>query len=134
MSAGGRERDALRAAVGDPTRRRLLDALLTLEEATATTLSGEVPVTRQAVAKHLMVLQRAGLVGARRNGRELLYAVRPERLDEVSQAMARISAAWDQRLTAIKRLAESAHIQTRADEQSTRQAQPPAQPEKGNQQ
>jgi DNA-binding transcriptional ArsR family regulator len=115
MIVGGREGDALWAAVGDPTRRRLLDALLTLEEATATTLSGELPVTRQAVAKHLAVLDRAGLVAGRRDGREVLYAVRPERLDEVSRAMARISADWDQRLASIKRLAESAHPETKAD-------------------
>ena len=95
------------AAIGDPTRRRLVDTLLSIGEATATRLSGELPVTRQAVAKHLAVLRRASLVHERREGREVLYAVRPERLDEVSQAMARISAAWDQRLAAIKRLAES---------------------------
>jgi ArsR family transcriptional regulator, cadmium/lead-responsive transcriptional repressor len=102
-----REDDALWAAAGDPTRRQVVDALLTLGEATATTLAAELPVTRQAVTKHLAVLDRAGLVDGRRDGREVLYAVRPERLDEVSQAMARISAAWDQRLAAIKRLAES---------------------------
>jgi len=115
MSAG-REGDALWAAVGDPTRRQLLDVLLRLGEATATTLSGELPVTRQAVAKHLVVLGRAGLVDDRRNGREVLYAVRPGRLDQVSQAMARISEAWDQRLATIKRLAESAHAETQTDE------------------
>jgi len=116
MSPRGRAGDALWAAVGDPTRRCLLDSLLTLGEATATTLSGELPVTRQAVAKHLAVLDRAGLVVGRRDGREVLYAVHPERLDEVSQSMARIAAGWDQRLAAIKRLAESAHAQTIANE------------------
>ena len=116
MSTGRREGDALWAAVGDPTRRRLVDALLTRGEATATTLSGELPVTRQAVAKHLAVLMRAGLVNDRRDGREVLYAVRPERLDEVSQGMARISAGWDERLAAIKRLAESADAETETDE------------------
>lgn len=116
MNAGGRAGDALWAAVGDPTRRRLVDALLTLGEATATRLSAELPVTRQAVAKHLTVLRRAGLVDGRRDGREVLYAVRPERLDEVSQAMARVTAEWDQRLATIKRLAESAHAETETDE------------------
>jgi DNA-binding transcriptional ArsR family regulator len=114
MSNGSREGDALWAAVGDPTRRRLVDALLTLGEATATTLSRELPVTRQAVAKHLTVLGRAGLVDGRRDGREVLYALRPDRLDEVSQAMARISEGWDRRLTAIKRLAETAQAETAA--------------------
>jgi DNA-binding transcriptional ArsR family regulator len=114
----GREGDALWAAVGDPTRRRLLDELLMLGEATATTLSAELPVTRQAVAKHLAVLDRAGLIDGRRDGREVLYAVRPDRLDEVSRAMAHVAAGWDQRLAAIKRLAESAHSQAVANMQS----------------
>jgi ArsR family transcriptional regulator, cadmium/lead-responsive transcriptional repressor len=116
MSAGGREGDALWAAVGDPTRRRLLDALLACGEATATTLAGELPVTRQAVAKHLGVLGRAGLVDGRRDGREVLFAVRPDRLDEVSRAMARVAEGWDERLASIKRLAESARAQIKADE------------------
>jgi ArsR family transcriptional regulator, cadmium/lead-responsive transcriptional repressor len=76
MNGTGEEADELWAAVADPTRRRLLDALLTHGEATATALAGELPVTRQAVAKHLAVLDRAGLVDSRRNGREVLYTVR----------------------------------------------------------
>jgi ArsR family transcriptional regulator, cadmium/lead-responsive transcriptional repressor len=109
MTAAVVEADALWAAVGDPTRRRLLDSLLALGEATATTLSRQLPVTRQAVAKHLTVLDRVGLVDGHRQGREVLWAVDPERLDEASQAMARAAAAWDQRLAAIKDLAEAAH-------------------------
>ena len=116
MGAAGGDSDALWAAVGDPTRRRLLDALLTRGKATATALSGELPVTRQAVAKHLTVLGRAGLVDGRRDGREMLYTVRPERLDEVSRAMARVAAGWERRLAAIKHLAESAHGESEADE------------------
>jgi DNA-binding transcriptional ArsR family regulator len=111
MSAGVLEADALWAAVGDPTRRRLLDALLALGEATATRLSGELPVTRQAIAKHLTVLDRVGLVAGRKQGREVLWAIDPERLDQASQAMARAAAAWDQRLAAIKDLAEAAHAE-----------------------
>jgi ArsR family transcriptional regulator, cadmium/lead-responsive transcriptional repressor len=109
MSAATLEADALWAAVGDPTRRRLLDTLLSLGEATATTLSGELPVTRQAIAKHLAVLDRVGLVAGRKEGRQVLYMVEPKRLDQAAQAMARAAAAWDQRLAAIKDLAEAAH-------------------------
>lgn len=109
MSAATLEADALWAAVGDPTRRRLLDTLLRLGEATATTLSGELPVTRQAIAKHLAVLGRVGLVAGRKEGREVLYMVEPKRLDEAARAMAGAAAAWDQRLAAIKDLAEAAH-------------------------
>jgi DNA-binding transcriptional ArsR family regulator len=76
-------------------------------EATATTLAGELPVTRQAVAKHLAVLDRAGLVEGRRRGREVHYAVRPERLDDATRSMARVAAQWDEWLAAIKRIAES---------------------------
>ena len=105
--AAGREGDALWAAVGDPTRRQLLDVLLALGEATATKLAQELPVTRQAVAKHLAVLSRAGLVDGRRDGREMRYTVRTGRLDDVSQAMANVAASWEERLATIKRLAES---------------------------
>jgi DNA-binding transcriptional ArsR family regulator len=99
--------DELWAAVADPTRRRLLDVLLAQREATATTLARELPVTRQAVAKHLAVLDRAGLVEGDRRGREVRYVVRPKRLDAAARAMARVAAQWDERLLAIKRIAES---------------------------
>jgi DNA-binding transcriptional ArsR family regulator len=113
MSRRGDEVDEVWAAVADPTRRRLLDVLLAHGEATATTLAGELPVTRQAVAKHLAVLDRAGLVEGRRRGREVLYAVRPERLDAATRWMARVAEQWDERLAAIKRIAESAEQQSR---------------------
>jgi DNA-binding transcriptional ArsR family regulator len=107
LSRRSDEVDELWAAVADPTRRRLLDVLLAHGEATATTLAGELPVTRQAVAKHLAVLDRAGLVEGRRQGREVRYAVRPERLDAAAQWMTRVASEWDDRLAAIKRLAEA---------------------------
>jgi DNA-binding transcriptional ArsR family regulator len=110
MRQGGDDGDELWSAVADPTRRRVLDALLAHGEATATTLADELPVTRQAVAKHLAVLERAGLVESRRLGREVRYAVRPERLDAASEWLARVAAEWDQRLRTIKRLAESSRI------------------------
>jgi ArsR family transcriptional regulator, cadmium/lead-responsive transcriptional repressor len=103
----GDDADELWAAVADPTRRRLLDALLAHGEATATTLAGDLPVTRQAVTKHLAVLERAGLVDSRRVGREVRYAVRAERLDAASAWLARVAAEWEHRLGAIKRRAEA---------------------------
>jgi DNA-binding transcriptional ArsR family regulator len=109
MNRRGDEVDELWAAIADPTRRRLLDALLARGEGTATMLADDLPVTRQAVAKHLAVLDRAGLVEGRRSGREVRYAVRPERLDAATRWMARVAAEWDDRLGAIKRLAESSH-------------------------
>jgi DNA-binding transcriptional ArsR family regulator len=107
VSAHTAEADQLWAAVADPTRRRLLDALLARGEGTATTLAGELPVTRQAVAKHLAVLDRARLVQGTRRGREVRYAVRPDQLDAAARTMASVAAQWDQRLEAIKRIAES---------------------------
>jgi ArsR family transcriptional regulator, cadmium/lead-responsive transcriptional repressor len=68
-----------------------------------------LPVTRQAVAKQLAVLDRAGLVEATRRGREVRYAVRREQLDAATRSMARVAAQWKKRLAAIKRLAESEH-------------------------
>jgi DNA-binding transcriptional ArsR family regulator len=111
------EDDALWAAVADPTRRRVLDALLEHGEATTTTIAAELPVTRQAVAKHLAVLDRVGLVAGRRRGREVRYAVRPERLDAAAEAMARVAAQWDRRLARIKRLAESVQAEAGIDSQ-----------------
>jgi DNA-binding transcriptional ArsR family regulator len=108
MSAAALEEDRRWAAVAEPTRRRVLDLLLAGGEATATSLARELPLTRQAMAKHLVVLERAGLVESRREGRELRFAVRPERLDAAAQSLAEVAAAWDRRLHAIKRIAESA--------------------------
>jgi DNA-binding transcriptional ArsR family regulator len=107
MATALAEDDALWAAVADPTRRRMLSALLERGEATTTSLAEQLPVTRQAVAKHLVVLDRVGLIDGQRRGREVHYAVRPERLDAASEAMARVAAQWDRRLARIKRLAES---------------------------
>ena len=96
------------SAVAEPTRLRVLDRLLAGGEKTATSLARELPVTRQATAKHLAVLERAGLVESRREGREVRFSVRPERLDAAAQSMAEVAAAWDRRLHAIKRMAEAA--------------------------
>jgi DNA-binding transcriptional ArsR family regulator len=108
MSSRVGDDDLLLAAVADRTRRKLLDVLLQRGEGTATSLAAELPVTRQAVAKHLAVLERAGLVDGRREGREVRYALRPARLDDAAESMARVAAEWDRRLATIKRIAESA--------------------------
>jgi DNA-binding transcriptional ArsR family regulator len=115
MATAVAEDDALWAAVADPTRRRVLDSLLEHGEATATTLAAGLPVTRQAVAKQLAVLHGVGLVAGRRRGREVRYAVRPERLDDAVEAMARVAAQWDRRLARIKRLAESVQAEAGID-------------------
>jgi ArsR family transcriptional regulator, cadmium/lead-responsive transcriptional repressor len=117
------ELDELWSAVADPTRRRVLDVILAQGEATATTVAGELPVTRQAVAKQLAVLDRAGLVRGKRRGREVRYVVRPEQLDLAARSMAQVAAEWDTRLVAIKRIAEAAAAAQR--ESRTRQEEAP---------
>ncbi|MBW6435088.1 metalloregulator ArsR/SmtB family transcription factor [Actinoplanes hulinensis] len=105
--------DDLWAAIGDPTRRRMLDLLLTDGAGTATTLSQRIPVTRQAVAKHLAVLDRAGLVHGTAEGRERRYRVDDAQLARAVAQLAAVGSAWDARLRRIKRIAES--IQARVD-------------------
>ncbi|MBJ7356031.1 helix-turn-helix transcriptional regulator [Nocardioides sp.] len=99
--------DDLWSAVGDPTRRRMLDLLLGDGGGTATTLSGRLPVTRQAVAKHLGVLDRAGLVHATPAGRERRYEVDEAQLARAVAQLSSVGAAWDARLQRIRRIAEA---------------------------
>lgn len=119
MTRPGDDDEQLWAAVADPSRRRLLDVLLAYGEATSTTLARELPFTRQAVAKHLAVLERAGLVSGARHGREVRYVVDADRLNVATKAMATVAAEWDERLVAIKRLAEAAHRETLRKTRST---------------
>jgi DNA-binding transcriptional ArsR family regulator len=107
MSAA--KEDRLWAAIGEPSRRRLLDALLVQGEATPTVLARELPFSRQAVAKHLTVLEKVGLVEPRREGREVHYTVRAKRLEEAIRVMSQVASTWDGRLLAIKRIAEQVH-------------------------
>jgi ArsR family transcriptional regulator, cadmium/lead-responsive transcriptional repressor len=105
--------DELWSAIGDPSRRRVLDLLVSNGEISASWLAGRVPFSRQAVSKHLVVLEQAGLVSRRKQGREVLYRVEAGRLDQATRAMADVAAHWDRRLAAIKRLAEAAHAETK---------------------
>jgi len=106
--------DDLWEAMADPTRRKLLDLLVAQGHATATTLTAEMPVSRQAISKHLLLLQRVGLVDGRRQGREVRYEVREQRLAEASGALSEVANRWDRRLRAIKQLAEQAHAADRS--------------------
>ncbi|WP_434444573.1 ArsR/SmtB family transcription factor [Lentzea sp. E54] len=111
--------DDLWSAVGDPTRRRMLDLLLSGEGGTATTLSEQLPVTRQAVAKHLGVLDRVGLVHATPAGRERRYEVDEAQLARAVAQLSMVGATWDARLQRIKRIAE--RIQRDRTDQKTGQ-------------
>jgi predicted transcriptional regulator len=99
--------DELWSAVGDPIRRRMLDLLLTDGGGTATTLSEQLPVTRQAVAKHLVVLDRVGLVHGTPSGRERRYAVDEAQLARAVAQLSSVGATWDARLRRIKQIAEA---------------------------
>ncbi len=99
--------DDLWSAIGDPTRRRMLDLLLQEGDGTATTLGQRLPVTRQAVAKHLGVLDRVGLVVATPAGRERRYRVDDAQLARAVAQLSSVGSAWDARLQRIKRIAEA---------------------------
>lgn len=100
------ERAEVFAALGDPNRLRIVDHL-TRTPASATTLVGELAITRQAVAKHLRVLEGAGLVAANRAGREVRFELRPEQVERAAGWLGDVAVAWERRLAAIKRAAES---------------------------
>ena len=98
--------------LADPTRRRLVDLLLTDGEASATRLAAQVSITRQAVLKQLTVLERAGLVSRRREGREIRFQVSEDRLAEAAARMARLATQWENRLQGLKAVAERMHAQS----------------------
>jgi len=114
--------DDLWSAVGDPTRRRMLDLLLSEGSGTATSLSERLPVTRQAVAKHLTVLDRVGLVHAATAGRERQFRVDEAQLARAIAQLAEVGAAWDSRLQRIKRIAETIE-RTKQEQQSNEEGE-----------
>ena len=97
--------DAVFAALADGTRRSLLAEVARRGEVTPTELASGVPVSRQAVAKHLGVLAGAGLVDARREGRETRYRPTPQPLGDAIGWMVDVGAQWDDRLRALERSA-----------------------------
>ena len=110
MPRGAIDTEELVAAVTEPTRRQMLDLLLERGESTATALADSLPITRQAVSKHLAILTRVGLVAGEKSGREMRYRLNVERLDRATQSLGELAAAWDQRLIRIKRIAETAAV------------------------
>lgn len=94
------------AALADPMRRKLLEHLAEHSPKTATQLAGEYPITRQAILKHLTILEDVGLVAARQQGREKRYTLTPEPLGDVEQWVSEITARWDARLLRLKTMLE----------------------------
>jgi DNA-binding transcriptional ArsR family regulator len=114
--------DDLWSAIGEPTRRRMLDQLLLAGAGTATSLSEHVPVSRQAVAKHLGVLERAGLVHAVAIGRERRYRVDDVQLSRAVAQLSTVGATWDARLRRIKQIAETIERSQRSEKKGTDRA------------
>lgn len=94
---------AVFAALADPSRRTIVERLAAFGHATPTELAGELPMTRQAVTKHLATLEHAGLVRGRREGRNTVYRPDPAPLRDASDWMDRVGAQWDERLAALAR-------------------------------
>jgi DNA-binding transcriptional ArsR family regulator len=94
------------AALGDETRWSIL-AALGEGDASASALAGRLPVSRQAIAKHLALLHEVGLVEPVRVGREVQYRVIGSQLSDISRRLDAVGARWDRRLAEIKRIAES---------------------------
>jgi DNA-binding transcriptional ArsR family regulator len=113
MTSSRDDAPELVAAVTEPTRRQLLDLLLERGESTPTSLADSLPITRQAVSKHLAVLERTGIVDAERSGREMHYRINLDRLDDATRSLSELASTWDRRLLRIKRLAEAAHAERR---------------------
>jgi DNA-binding transcriptional ArsR family regulator len=89
---------AVFAALADPTRRQVVQSLSQQPGLTASSLAGDLPMTRQAVTKHLAALDRAGLVEGRREGREMRYSLTPAPLADAMRWMDDVGAQWDARL------------------------------------
>jgi len=98
-----RDPDPVFEALADPTRRAVIEALADDGPTTLSDLTRRLPVTRQAVAKHLAALSEAGLVEGRRQGRETLYELTPGPLGVAMDWMASVGADWDARLAALRK-------------------------------
>jgi DNA-binding transcriptional ArsR family regulator len=98
--------DALFAALADGTRRRVLRSVAEHGPVTATALAGRLPVTRQAVAKHLAVLRDAGLVAAEKAGRETRFTAATAPLDDLAAWAEAAGRRWDARLDRLRRRLE----------------------------
>jgi DNA-binding transcriptional ArsR family regulator len=95
------------AALGDKTRLALVARLSTGEPASISQLTAGTRLTRQAVTKHLRVLQRAGIVHSARAGREALFSLDPEPMQQMQDYLERVSRQWDQALARFKSFVEN---------------------------
>jgi DNA-binding transcriptional ArsR family regulator len=96
--------DAVFAALADPTRRHLVELLAAEPGATATGLAATLPISRQAVSKHLATLDHAGLVHSHRSGREMRFELEPRPLADATAWIAAVGGEWDGRLGQLRQL------------------------------
>jgi DNA-binding transcriptional ArsR family regulator len=106
-AARRRQHAAVFAALGDETRLALVTTLCNGEARSIAHLTGGSKMTRQAITKHLRVLEGAGIVHSVRAGRESLFGLDPTPLNELRDYLARVSAQWDEVLARLKALVES---------------------------
>ncbi len=99
----GERLDEVFFALADSTRRTVIRRLLEADTITATQLAADLPMTRQAVAKHLSALTAAGLVTARREGRETRYTLAVEPLADAASWLEAVGGEWEQRLERLRR-------------------------------
>jgi DNA-binding transcriptional ArsR family regulator len=97
--------DSVFAALADPTRRRMVEAMSHGDPVTATSLARELPITRQAIAKHLAALRDAELARCERSGREARYTLETQSLVHAARWIQEVGGEWDQHLRALKRWA-----------------------------
>jgi DNA-binding transcriptional ArsR family regulator len=90
-------------ALSDPTRRQMMRQMAE-GPVTATELSRRLPISRQAIAKHLAALDRAGLVDRAVQGREVRYSLKAEGLEDVTTWVAEVGGAWDERLARLRQV------------------------------
>jgi DNA-binding transcriptional ArsR family regulator len=106
-AAAAEPADAVFAALADPTRRRILRSVAERGPLTATALAAELPITRQAIARHLSLLRDAGLVRADRDGRETRFTASPEPLRDLAAWADVTGRRWDDRLSRLRQQFES---------------------------
>lgn len=94
-------------ALGDETRLAIVARLSREGPLSISRLAEDAPVTRQAVTKHLRVLEAAGLAASRRDGRERIWRIEPGRLDEAREYLERISRQWDEALVRLRAFVET---------------------------
>lgn len=95
--------DAVFTALADPTRRGLIETLARAGRSSLSGLAAGLPISRQAVAKHLASLRAAELVSSERVGRETVYELRPEGLTAAARWIETVGAEWDERLAALRK-------------------------------